>query len=168
MILSLNKAALCPTSVEIKQLTNFHEVQTQMPFPDYPGVKIFNGISYQKKGICNITGALCTKGSCIGSQECRMLSKELVFNMISTNPSIDLTAKNISYAVKTAKNISYLGFFYPSHYIPDILCMYNISGLLPEYSCLPKFCKGVVCMSSNKTCRCLYEPCQLYYAVEYK
>ena len=164
---SVAAAPICPSVTEIKNLINFKDVVVEMPFPDYPGVEVFNGVTMQTLGICDQTGALCYNNTCADKQQCRFLSQALLFNLIPTNSSINLTPKDVSYAVKTAKNISYTGFLTPPPYIPNILCMYNVSGLDPNYSCLPKFCHDRICMVSNKTCRCMYEPCSLYYAIEY-
>ena len=138
-----------------------------MPFPDYPGVKVFNGVTYQKMGICEQTGTLCFNNTCSNNQKCEFLSQELLFNLIPTNDSEILTPKDVSDAVRTAKNITYTGYIYPSKYIPNILCMYNVSNLTKRYSCLPKSCNNIICMASDKTCNCIPYPCILYYAVKY-
>ena len=167
MCCSVNAAPACPSIIEIKNLIHFGDVVVQMPFPEYPGVDVFNGVTMQTLGICDQTGALCYNNTCADKQQCRFLSQALLFNLIPTNQSRILLPKDVTHAVKTAKNITYTGYLTPAPYIPNILCMYNVSGLDSNYSCLPKFCKDIVCMTSNKTCKCLYEPCQLYYAVEY-
>ena len=156
----------CPSSKEVQQLTNFQGVVVQDPFPDYPGVDVFNGVTYQKMGICSETGIMCYNNNCTQEQTCRPLSQELLFNLIPTNSSEKLDAKDISDAVKSAKNITYTGYFYPLPSIPSILCMYDISDLSDRYSCLPKSCNDRVCMKSSKTCDCVPFPCMLYYAVK--
>ena len=160
--------ARCPSGAMIRQNTNFQTVVVQDPYPEYPGINIFNGVRYQNQGICSHTGQLCSRHiDCPNNQVCKRLTQELLFNLIPTNVSTKLNATEVSKAVKTADNILYNDFFYPAPYIPNILCMYNITGLSEEYSCLPKYCKNsnIPCMTTNKQCDCIPEPCQLYYAI---
>ena len=169
LLLSLTSIAAydCPTPNTIQAVVDFQEVVEQQPFPQYPGVSIFNGVTYQQKGICSQTGELCTHSiSCPNQQDCRLLSKELLFNLIPSNIHTQLNPQDITYTVRTAKKIVLTGYITPPPYIPNILCTYNVSQLQTNYSCLPKFCNNYPCMISNNTCNCIPEPCQLYYAVE--
>ena len=156
----------CPSS-EFIRTTTFQHVVEQDPFPGiFAGITVYNGVSLQNKGICDRTGDICY-GKCPLNQTCRALSKELIFNLIPTNPERVLNAQNVTDAVHSAQTIKFNGSFQPAPYIPNVMCMYNISDFAKNYTCLPKFCLHSVipCLHSSKTCECITEPCQLYYAI---
>ncbi len=138
-------------------------VQQPFPYP-YNGINVFNGVTMQNKGICNTT----TPQNCtIPTKKCTCIpfSKYLLFNLIPTNESKQLTSQDITTAVQQAKNITYINSIVPSPLIPNILCSYDISQWSHSFSCLPKFCKqntAKVCLHSSNNCTCIEKPCNLY------
>ena len=159
----------CPTPEIIRKTTNFQNIVIQYPFEQYPGIPVYNGVEYQNKGICS-NGAECfvPANNCSAHDKCLPLTQELLFNLVPTNLSKILKKNDIVKAVKTARNITYIDAFRPSPYIPNILCQYEVSDLINNYSCLPKFCEttGEVCLKTNSTCECIPKPCDLYYAIK--
>jgi len=152
----------CPSSEMVKTLINFKKVVVQTPFEQYPGIKVFNGVTLQDNGICYDTGNAClvSNNTCPNSQECMALSQELLFNLRPKNLSKSMGANEITQAVKNA-SIRFTGNVTSP---PDILCMYDVSAY-NDYMCLPRFCNGKPCLVSNMGCDCISNPCQLYYAI---
>lgn len=142
--LLVSSYAKCPTSDVIRNTTNFQTVVVQYSFEQYPGIPVYNGVDLQSKGICNNTGAECYvfANNCSDHAKCLPLSQELLFNLVPSNLSKILDKDDVIKAVKTSKNITFIDSFIPAPYIPNILCQYEVSELISNYSCLPKFCKG--------------------------
>jgi len=170
LLLALISSVVSCPSPGLIRTTIFQKVVEQEPFPGiFAGITVYNGVSLQNEGICDITGDNCTvmSNTCPSNQTCLALSKELIFNLIPTNPERELSSQDVTDAVHSAQTIKLTGSFQPSPYIPNLLCMYDISDFAKNYTCLPKFCLNseIPCINSSKTCECIAEPCQLYYAI---
>ena len=156
----------CPPTKQISSLVSFDKVVIQEPFP-YPfnGIEVFNGVKMQKQGICSrspprncsIPTTTCT---------CLPFSQYLLFNLIPTNETRQLSPQDATKAVASAQNITFTGSFRPSPLIPNILCAYDISNWMHSFSCLPKFCEDTAqpCLYSSHNCSCIAQPCSLYVA----
>ena len=153
----------CPTPSEIRQVVDFQTVIQQQPFDGlFAGMVVNNGVLQQQNGICNHTGAHCnTTVPCSKHQSCRLLSKQLIFNVYRGGTAIP--PKNLTNAVQTAKQIVFTGTNkIPGLHPPNVLCAYLISGIVP-YTCLPKYCNNQQCMTSTYNCTCVEQPCSYYY-----
>ena len=159
----------CPSSKQIPSLIYFDSVVVQQPFPfPYNGIDVFNGVKTQNKGICNTT---IPRNCTVPTKKCTCIpfSRYLLFNLIPTNESKQLTPHDITTAVQQAKNITYINSIKPTPTIPDILCSYDVSEWSHTFSCLPKFCKQnpmTVCLKSSANCTCIAQPCNLYVFVK--
>ena len=155
----------CPLVKQIRQQIYFDKVVIQQPFPyPYNGIEVFNGVKMQKKGLC--LNATIPQNCTLPTKKCTCIpfSKYLLFNLIPTNATKQLTPQDITIAVQQAKNIKYVNSIKPSPLIPNILCSYNVSQWSHTYNCLPKFCKNTtkVCLHSTTNCTCISQPCNLY------
>jgi hypothetical protein len=155
----------CPPPKQITHQITFDKVVIQQPFPDpYNGIDVFNGVKTQNKGICSNT--TIPRNCTLPTKKCNCIpfSRYLLFNLIPTNESQQLTPQDITTAVQQAKNITYVSSRKVSPIIPNILCSYNISQWSNTFSCLPKFCKNTtkVCLHSSANCTCIAQPCNLY------
>ena len=161
----------CPPPRLIPSQISFDKVVIQEPFPyPYNGIDVFNGVKMQKKGLC--LNATIPQNCTLPTKKCTCIpfSKYLLFNLIPINENIQLTSKNITTAVKLAKNITYVNSENLSPLIPNILCNYNVSQWSHTFSCLPKFCKQdltTVWLHSSYNCTCIPQPCNLYVFVPY-
>ena len=108
----------CPSPAQIPHQVSFDKVVTQAPFPyPYNGIEVFNGVKMQNKGICAIPPP---RNCSLPTTKCTCLpfSQYLLFNLIPTNESRQLTPLDITTAVQHAKNITYTGSFQPGPLIP--------------------------------------------------
>ena len=152
----------CPSIKDIRHNVSFEKVVIQQPFPyPYNGIEVFNGVKTQNKGLCNTTKPQnCTipTKKCV----CNLFSKYLLFNLIPINENKQLKPKDITTAVKEAKNITFVNSIKMQY---DTLCSYDVSEWTHTFSCLPKFCKQNktnVCLRSSSNCTCIAQPCNLY------
>jgi len=148
----------CPTPSDVRQMVHFETVIQQQPLDGlFAGMTVNNGILNQNNGICNHTGVHCNAtDTCASHQDCRLLSKQLIFNVYHNDAPI--SANNITKAVRHAKQIVFTGTNKLPPYIPGVMCSYDISGLLP-YTCLPKYCNRQQCLRSTSNCTCVEQPC---------
>jgi len=112
----------CPLPSDIRQMISFQTVIQQQPFDGlFTGMTVNNGISYQTNGICNHTGLHCNATlPCAHNQDCRPLTKQLIFNVYNNDSNV--SALNITNAVRNAKKIVFTGDNKLPPYIPGVLC----------------------------------------------